>query len=350
MSAALRTVLGDVPAHQMGITLPHEHLRTDSSVWFQPSEHEYSHCEPALHNLWWMRQYPNSNPSVLRLTDEDLVVEELEPFRDLGGRTVIELTTVGLGRDVSALASMASRTGLQIVAGTGHYVQAAHAPGVAQASIDELAADMVDEITNGVADTGIRCGVIGEIGISYPIHPDEAKVLSAAALAQRQTGAAIAVHTAAHRPDVDSALDVADILESAGADLSRVVMAHLDTSLHRPDYHRRVAERGCIVEYDLFGHEFFESENAFQSFGDTERVHAVAALIADGYGTQLLLSHDICYLIQLRSYGGYGYAHLLQNISARLALMGIDNAALLSLMVDNPARIFPLATSEASES
>lgn len=78
-----------------------------------------------------------------------------------------------------------------------------------------------------------------------------------------------------------------------------------------------------MVEFDLFGHEFFESEHGFQSFGDTEKCRTVAALVADGYAGRLLLSHDICYKIQLQSCGGYGYAHLPRNILPRLRLLGI---------------------------
>ena len=201
---------------------------------------------------------------------------------------------------------------------------------------------MVVEITDGVRGTGIRCGVIGEIGLSWPIHPDELKALRAAARAQRRTGAAITIHTAAHAIEEDSALIAADVLGDEGADLSRVVMGHMDTSLHRLDYHRAVLERGCYVEYDLFGHEFFESENSFQSFGDTERVRAVATLVAEGATAKLLLSHDICYKIQLQRYGGYGYAHLLRNIVPRLALVGVAPPVARSILTDNPRSAFAI--------
>ncbi|MBA2558281.1 MAG: phosphotriesterase-related protein, partial [Propionibacteriales bacterium] len=161
-------------------------------------------------------------------------------------------------------------------------------------------------------------------------------------VAQRVTGAAISVHTAAHAVEVDSALEVADILESAGADLTRVVMCHLDTSLHRPCYHREVLARGAVIEYDLFGHEFFESENDFQSYGDTETARALVSRVEEGWGDQLLMSHDVCYKIQLTAYGGYGYAHILRNIVLRLRLLGLDVADINRIIMGNPRRIFPL--------
>ncbi len=226
---------------------------------------------------------------------------------------------------------------------------ASHEPWVARATIEGLAQRMVHEIEVGVGGRRIRCGVIGELGLSWPLHADEVKVLRAAAVAQRLTGAAITIHTAAHSVDSDSALAAADVLADEGADLRRVIMCHMDTSLHRLDYHRAVLDRGCYVEYDLFGHEFFESENGFQSFGDTERVRAVAMLIEEGFERQVLLSHDICYKIQLQAYGGYGYAHLLRNISKRLELVGINPHTLEGVLVDNPAVVFPLLARASAE-
>ncbi len=346
----IRTVEGDLPADRLGVILPHEHVLCDSSVWLDADSAQrhpgFAEAQPELGNLWWMRQFPNSNSSVLRLDDSELAGQELDVFARLGGSAVVDLTTDGIGRDVAALRYVARASGVRIVSGTGFYIAPSHPAWVQQASIDKLAAFMATEITEGVGDTGIRCGVIGEVGVSHPIWPGETRVLRAAARAQRLSGAAISVHTAAHASAADSALAVADILEAEGADLSRVVMGHMDAMLHRPEYLRATLARGCMVEFDLFGHEFFESENAFQSFGDTEKCRAVAGLVADGYAGRLLLSHDICYKIQLQSYGGYGYAHLLRNILPRLRLLGVAEADLEQMTVHNPRRVLSLQAPE----
>ncbi len=342
----LRTVLGDIPADHMGVTLPHEHIFTDTSVWFREPEDRvgrwYAERKPTLDTLWWHRQHPNSSRPVLQLTDEDTAVAELAVFAEAGGSTVIDLTTRQMGRNPLGLVRVSADTGLHVVAATGHYVGAVHEAGIVEAGVDVVAAGMVDEVLIGIDGTGVKAGVIGEIGVSWPVLPSERVVLRAAALAQRLTGAVITVHTAAHAVDQDSALVAADELERAGADLTRVVMAHMDTTLHRPDYHRAVADRGCHLEYDLFGHEFFESENGFQSFGDTETARAVVQRVEEGYGDRLLLSQDICYLLQLQRYGGYGYAHLLRNILPRLELWGLDRASAVGLLTTNPQRLFPL--------
>ena len=340
---ALRTVLGDVNPSDMGITLPHEHVLCDSSAWFsEPTDPEgimLAHTEPTLENLWWMRQHPNSNRFVLYLDDVDIAVRELDAYAKLGGRTVVDLSCVGLGGQPEQLAVVARRTGLNLVLGTGFYVDASLTDDIRAASVDELT---IRDLTEGIGDTGIRAGVIGEIGMSHPLAPVEERALRAAAQAAQATGAAISVHTAAHAVEVDSALRAADILGSEGADLSRVIMGHMDSTLHRPDYHRRVLDLGCYAEFDLFGHEFFESENDFISPGDYAKTKAVSRLVAEGYESQILLSHDCCYKIQLRTWGGYGYAHLLQNILPRFVLEGVPESVVLQMMTDNPARVLPL--------
>ena len=342
----LRTVLGDVDPSEMGVTLPHEHILCDSSAWFrQPTDPLgvlLAGAEPTLENLWWMRQYPNSNRPLLCLDDVDVAVRELDAYAELGGRTVVDLSCVGLGGQPEQLAVVSRRTGLNLVLGAGFYVAASLSEEVRQATVDDLATRIIRDLTEGIGDTGIRAGVIGEIGMSHPLEPVEERSLRAAARASQATGAAISIHTAAHAVEVDSALVAADILRTEGADLSRVIMGHMDTTLHRPDYHRRVLDLGCFVEFDLFGHEFFESENDFISPGDYAKTKAVSRLVGEGYASQVLLSHDCCYKIQLRTWGGYGYAHLLQNILPRFVLEGVPESVVRGIMTDNPARVLPL--------
>jgi phosphotriesterase-related protein len=345
----IRTVDGDVPDYETGVILPHEHVICDSSVWLDTESAQaagrLAEAEPELGNLWWMRQHPNSNASVLRLDDARRAADELSVLARLGGTVVVDLTTDGVGRNVAALRAIAQACGVRIVAGTGFYIGPAHPAWVAGADCDEIAAYMVGEIIDGVDGTDIRCGVIGEIGVSHPILDSEVLVLRAAARAQRQTGSAISIHTAAHASMADSALTVADILQDEGADMSRVVMGHMDAMLHRPKYLDATLARGCMLEFDLFGHEFFESENAFQSFGDTEKCRAVARLVSEGHARQLLLSHDVCYKIQLQSYGGYGYAHLLRNIVPRLRLLGVAEDQVEQMTIHNPRRVLSIASS-----
>jgi phosphotriesterase-related protein len=265
-SPVVRTVLGDVPASQLGVTLSHEHVFIDCRTWLTaagsvPPGVNRNEKHPRIEDLWWFRQWPNSSETNLLLDDYDLAVSEIGMFRDCGGKALVDVTpTRALGRDPRALRDVALATGLHIVCGTGLYVHPTHPVAAQAASAQDLAAQMADEITGGIEDTGIRAGVIGEIGTSWPIHPAERKILDAASLAQRQTGAAITIHTACDFPQARPALAVADFLAATGADLSRVIMGHLDTSVDAPGYAEETAALGCYIEFDLFGNETFHSE------------------------------------------------------------------------------------------
>lgn len=342
----IRTVLGDIPAPQAGVVLPHEHLISDSTVWRQEPVDDIGRAlaeSPiTLDTLWWHRQYPNTSRDVMVVDDVDLLVEELAAFSELGGGTLVDLTPEDLGRDPAALVEISRRSGVHVVASTGHYIAAAHPPTVASSSADELAAGFAAEVTEGIADSGVRAGVIGEIGVSNPMHPDEEKVLRAAARASLSTGAAVSVHTAAHAITSNSALEVLRVLDSEGLPADRIVLGHMDTTLHRAEYQREVARSGAYLEFDLFGHELFETENDFQSFGDTETARTVAQLFDEGFGDRLLLSHDICYRLQLRRYGGYGYGHLLRNVRRRLELWGLPSGGFEAMTRTNPQRVLAL--------
>ena len=235
---------------------------------------------------------------------------------------------------------MSEQTGLDIVAGCGCYTQRSHPPEVAALSESELLERLLDEITNGLGGTDVRPGIIGEIGTSSPVHPDEAKVLRVAAAAQAKTGLAINVHVAIFRREALAALD---ILEAAGADLSRVVISHLD---EQPDtaYHRAILERGACVEYDTFGSESYFDGDGSAEPSDRERVDCLIELLDAGFGDRLLISQDVCTKVQLLKYGGLGYGHILRSILPRLRRRGVDDATVRKLLVENPARVLATAS------
>ena len=83
------------------------------------------------------------------------------------------------------------------------------------------AREIVNDVVEGVGDTGVRAGIIGELGCSWPLRPNEAKVLKASAQAQKETGAPITIHPGRH---IDAPFEIIDVLDKAGADISRVVM------------------------------------------------------------------------------------------------------------------------------
>ena len=345
-SGQVQTVLGTIHAEAMGITLPHEHLLIDFKVMFSepPAASDKGRAwEPvSLANLGWVRQHFNANLDNLRLTDEQVAIDEIRLFRHAGGTTVVDPTPVTLARDPLALARIARATGLNVVMGSGYYVAASHPPDMDGRSVDELAREMIDDISRGVGDTGVRAGLLGEIGTTYPWTANEQKVLRAAVMAQRATGAPLMVHPGRH-PEMP--MELAEFVRQEGGDVSRTIMCHIDRTIADVRAVVELARTGIWLEYDLFGLEnsYYPYNPSFDMPNDGGRMAHVLALIEAGFGDRLLLSHDIAYKTSLVKYGGYGYHHLLVNVVPRLRAKGVDDAGLRRLLVENPARAFAFA-------
>ncbi len=333
------TVRGPIAAHDLGVTLMHEHLFIDLSfLWDAPTwgwQKPLVDAEPTLANRGLLNVDPYVSRPNLVLDEIDLAVAELGPFRELGGNTLVELTTTGIKPQPALLREVSERTGVHVVAGCGYYTRRSHPPDVAALSEPELLERLLHEIGHGLAGTDVRPGIIGEIGTGSPIHPDEAKTLRVAAAAQARTGLAINVHVAIFKREALAALD---ILEAAGADLSRVAISHLD---EQPDtaYHRAVLERGVYVEYDTFGSESYFDGDGSAEPSDRERLDCLMELLDAGWSDRLLISQDVCTKVQLVRYGGLGYGHIVRSIVPRLRRRGVDDATVHKLLVENPARV-----------
>jgi phosphotriesterase-related protein len=337
--AVVTTVLGDVSPESLGVTLPHEHLTIDlSCVWHPP---DFAWQDGLVEAPLSVQTYGDlsldpyvSRPNLV-LDDVDVAVDEVSRFRDAGGGTVVDLTIEGISPRPAALSEISRRSGLHIVMGAGLYVRRAHPAWVAAASVHEIAVWLEGIVRHGFGDSGVRPGIIGEIGTSSPIHDDERRVLRAAARVQRSTGLALNIHVAIFG---GRAVEVLDELEAAGVDLSRTVISHMD-ELVDSDYHRAVLRRGAIVEFDTFGSEstFLGSDTREPS--DLQRVEALLTLLHEGWAERLLISQDVCTRIQLRRNGGRGYDHILRAIVPYLRNRGVDEDTMDTLLVRNPARI-----------
>lgn len=332
------TVLGPIKAEDLGITLPHEHIFIDlSCLWHQPIDPRRAHIVAApvqMDNRGLLMSDPYHCRDNLVIDDLECAEAELLRFKNMGGATILDLSTQSIGPYPQKLLVAAERTGLNIVAGTGFYTKRAHPAHVREASVKELAEELIRDLTEGFPGHDIRAGIIGEIGTSSPIHPDEIKVLKAAAQAHAETGAGINVHLAIFEKEAHSVLD---ILEEAKVDLSRVALSHLDES---PDgnYHLSLAKRGCFIEFDCFGSEVYFDEEGLREPSDAERIESLLSLMEAGYERQLLLSQDVCTKMQLRHFGGMGYDHILRTIIPRLQKRGVPQATLDMMLVENPRR------------
>ena len=337
------TVLGPVPVASLGITLPHEHIALDASIWFyrdpDPRRAAIADLQLTMDLLGVVHRNPMLSRDNLRLDDTDLAIREVAAFRDAGGGAMVELTVDGLFPQPEVLRHVSRATGVHIVAGCGFYVQSSHPPDMGDRGVDAVADELIAALRQGIGGTSIRAGIIGEIGTSVPIGPNEAMALRGAARAHLATGAAVNVHLEVTGQEGHAALD---LLATEGMPLDRVVLSHLDQTLDDPGYHRSLMDRGAFIEYDTFGSEFYYDQWAIQERRDTERVAAVVALVAAGYVDRLLLSHDIWLKMLLKAYGGWGYDHLLVNLVPQLLRAGITEDQLRTMMVANPARVLAL--------
>jgi phosphotriesterase-related protein len=180
-----------------------------------------------------------------------------------------------------------------------------------------------------------QAGVIGEIGISREPTADEWRVLDSALAAQEVTGAPIWIHQSTTAP-------MAQILEhlvKGDRDLSRIVLCHVDYDLRDLAVHRRALATGLRLELDLFGFPAWARRNFVHAPTDTDRIECILELASDGYGSQLLMSQDLCQKLQLRRYGGFGLGHLLAHVREIFDLLGGTPAVWDAITRENPARL-----------
>lgn len=337
----VQTVRGPVAVDDLGITLTHEHLLNNVSSWWQrsgsrgldPDEFADAPVSEAL--LWELRQDPFGNRANLALDDVDVACAELGRFAALGGRTVVEATGWGIGRDLAGLRQISERTGVHVVAGTGFYLEASHPVDVLALGPDGVTERILADVRDG--EGGVRPGIIGEIGVSADFTAAEQVSLRGALAAQVECGLPIQVHLPGWFRLAGTVLDLA---ESTGADLTQLVLCHMGPSGEDLAYQRAALDRGAWVQYDMLGMEVYYADQGVQCPSDEQNATHLARLVELGYGGRLLLSQDVFVKSLLRRHGGPGYAHILQYFAPRLRRHGLDEEQVLSLMTDNPRRLF----------
>ena len=341
LKGKIHTVLGPIAPEQLGPTTTHEHLLIDFLCMFHPpaeaSERGRAYEPVRLDNLGWVRYDPFGSRDNLLLLDEETAIDETRLYQRAGGGGIVDATTKGIGRDPLALARISRATGVHVVMGAGYYVAASHDETMDDKTVDELAEEMVADLTTGVGDTGVPAGVIGELGCTWPLRDNERKVLRAGARAQQETGAAILIHPGRSDQAPDQILDV---LEEAGADVGRVIIGHLERTVPDVEMVVELARRGCYLEYDLFG---WESSNyplsEIDMPNDAQRIGCVQRLIEAGYVDRIVLAQDVCFKHRLTRYGGDGYHHILEHIVPRMRQKGISQEDIDTMITANPARV-----------
>lgn len=302
----LMTTAGPIGETAAGLILPHEHLFTDLRG---PDRPGYGEADPA---------------DVIRVM-KPLLVEAKEN----GVSTLIECTTIGVGRNVPVIAALAKESSMQIVVPTGVYGRAQFAPKkFAAMSEDELARWMMMEIVVGIEETGVRAGFIKTAASETELKPLEAKFLHASGRAALQTGVAIASHTTS---GTVAAVQL-DILKGLGLPEDRFVWVHAQAEAD-VRIHKELAGRGAYIELDSVGNS--EEE-------DQKIIRLIRELIEVKLEDRILLSHDAGWYNPGQPNGGKqrGFTALTKRFVPKLKKAGLTDAQVRKLTRENPFRAF----------
>lgn len=343
-SGLVMTVNGPIKATDMGVTLMHEHLLNDCRCWWNPpKEPERAHLATSpVHAgiIGELRMDPFVNLHNCGLDDHRLAIAELAPFKKAGGRTVVDPTCRGIGRNPQKLREIAKGTSLQIVMGSGYYLQDSHPPVLKGMSKQDVADEIVRDALEGVDGTDAKIGLIGEIGVSGDFTPDEEKSLRGAAQAQARTRLPIMVHLPAWYRHGGRVLD---IIAEEGGDLDHTVLCHMNPSGEDVDYQVACARRGAFIEYDMIGMDYWYADQQVQCPSDEDNARAIKRLIDLGHLEKILLSQDVFLKMMLSHYGGFGYAYVVTHFAERLKRHGVTGKQISTMLVDNPRRVFAAA-------
>lgn len=317
MAGDVLTVTGDKLADHYDIVLAHEHLFIDIRCWLDDSH------EPTVSlrdkpvtpfTVAGIRDNPFACRDNLVLADSTLAGDEVAELAGTGRSLIVDVTPENVGRDVPGMAGVAERTGVDMVFGCGRYIAES------RPDDDLTAGEYRDEILGQFAGPAPRPAVIGEIGTGDPIQEMERRSLTGAAQAQGELGVPLYVHL---HPWGRRGHEALDIVERAGGVLAQVVLCHLDPPLLGGlDYHRTLMDRGATIGFDIWGDEDRYGHHRMPT--DSERLEAMMRLIDEGYGGQLVHSHDVCTKTQLHAFGGAGFDHLPRVVVPRMRAAGLD--------------------------
>ncbi len=310
--ATVPTARGDVDTSELGFTLMHEHLKVES---------------PNVRANW-----PHLFPDYDRAAEIDYAVKVLDEAYETGIHTIVELTTVDLGRDTEFVQEVAERSPVHLIVSTGIH---SHPPlYLSRGDPDLIVPLYVHDIEEGIAGTGIRAGVI-KVATDAAVTEANAVQLRAAARAHRQTGAPIITHSSA---PAETGRDQQDLFEEEGVDLTRVLIGHVGDTTDL-DYLTSLLERGSIIGMDRFGLPMVSFE---------DRVATVAELCKRGFASQLALAHDAnTYLdVSLREARqgpvaeDWNFFTVSRKVLPALSALGVSEEQQHTMMVENPRRFF----------
>ncbi len=331
----IQTVCGAIAPEALGPTLMHEHIFGDI-VPPALAAKDQDYPELTLQNFYEIAHNSVEYAPKFRLDEPEVARTEVARVGAVGG-AMVELSNTGLKPQPEALRKVSEQTGVPIVMGSGNYVEEYQDPGFATASVDDLAAEIIAQLSDGAWCSDVRSGIIGEIGCQSPWTENEQRAMSAAVVAQQDSGAAITVHPGRH---ADQPMEVIELIRREGGDPQRTIICHIDRTIFDAERLYALADTGCVLEFDLFGMEQTHYLLADVDLpNDGVRVGLIRDLFDRGHRDQVVISHDICFRTRLRHYGGHGYDHIFLEVLPRMLRRGFSQADVDAIMIETPRRL-----------
>jgi phosphotriesterase-related protein len=314
----INTTTGAISERDLGRTLVHEHVLVGYPGWFMDTR----------------------LPPFRR---QDALLQAVEAFQRLhayGVRTVIDPCPSDLGRDVEFNAEVSQRSGVTLICTTGVYTEPFGIPYTFRHLETEAITEIyIREIEDGIGATGIKAGLIKIATGDGAVSDYERRMLTAATAAAKATGVPLISHT----ENCTCGHDQIDIVTGGGVAAHRLLVGHSDGRDDHP-YQASLAARGAYVGFDRFGLEVFNS--------DASRMRNVKQLIDAGYRDRVMLSQDsvTCWMGNVPGVGtpedikrilpNWTMTHLFERVLPELLKMGVTQADIDTLLVDNPRRFF----------
>lgn len=339
----IQTVLGPIEASQLGRVLTHEHFNLDFKMFHTapPAQlKEFLNDKITLQNVGYIKQWPYSSRDNLQLLGPEVdaaILEEMRLYKKFGGGTIVENTSLGLKRNVPLMIKVSKELGVNVIAGTGYYVDVCQPSSNLNLNVEAMCDVMQKEITEGCLDyPEVKCGIIGEVGSSWPISDFERRAIIASAHVQTSLNCPVTFHPA-RTPEAP--FEIIRIFQEAGGNVKKAVMSHLDRTLKQMEDLLEFASSGSFCQFDMFGIEcsFYQLNSKFDMPSDAQRVDMIASLISEGKEDKILVSHDIHTKHRLSNFGGHGFSHIMNSVVPKMLIKGIHSNVIDKMLIKNPA-------------
>jgi phosphotriesterase-related protein len=309
----INAVLGPIDSAQIGVTLAHEHILSS--------------------NAGLPRDFPDF------LEDDYMyhINEGLKTTKNAGIQTVVDATTLDLGRDIDVLAEASRCTGVNIIACTGWWTEKPRF--ITGASVDRLAKGFIRDIEIGISGTNIKAGILKGASDVAGVLPAEENILRAVARAHHRTGLPIMLHS--YSPGQVGRRQI-EILKEEGVPLHRVKLDHSNDTTDL-EYLFWILDQGCFLGMDRYPGSV-PSNN--------QRNKTLKALIDAGFAGRLCISHDWSLARHIASdspigtperrasLNPQGYLYIKNVVFPELLAMGVSQSVIDRLLIDGPRNFF----------